>query len=272
MIFLHNPIKQAFEPIVAEEALKMKTILAIYSEKGRVKCQRRFPMKRWLAVASSFFLLFVAGSLSFRIYYTPAATVNIDTNPAIELLLNRFDTVVGVYSYNEDGENLLQNINLKYQKCDKAVEFIVDKLALGGYLSPEGLLSVTVQTENIAKEKALLMELNQSAKSAMISHHAKSEMEIYPVSSDISSHAHNLNISPAKYLAITELQKIDQGVTVETCKNHSIKELRDMAQDNEIHTHQAQQTPQHAPESAQKDTQEEQSGHNHGHRRQNCKQ
>ena len=52
-------------------------------------------------------------------------------------------------------------------------------------------------------------------------------MEVYAVSKRLKKKSHHLNVTPAKYLAIKELQKVDQTATVEKCRDHSISEIKD---------------------------------------------
>lgn len=224
---MHNSIQKAFHTIVAEEDLKCKTLSAIYA--GYRKPVRY--SKKMAAVAMSFILLLGCGVLSFRVYNTPAASVSIEINPAMELVINRFDRVLEVYAYNIDGKDIVEDTDFKFQKYDEAVESIVGLLAAKGYLNnPDSLLSVTFETKDQEKERMLLTELTNTAHTVMNQHHCKNQVEVFSVSSEVMGNARSLQISPAKYLAITELQKVDAGATVEGCKHHSVLELRQMAQ------------------------------------------
>lgn len=240
---MYNSIQKALNPIVAEEDLKRKTISALYAEnKEPIKQNNVFVQRKWIGALASFFMLFVVGTISFHVYNIPAASINIEINPALELTINRFDRVLDAYAYNEDGEKLLAGMNLKNQKCDAVIEELVASLAQKGYLkTPESLLSVTFESKNAKMEQTLLTELTKTAQEAMSAHHCQNQVEVFAVSSQVMGNAQNHHISPAKYIAITELQKMDASVTVEGCKNHTITELRQMAENHVSHTHSQEQ-------------------------------
>ena len=42
------------------------------------------------------------------LYFTPTMEISVDINPSIELGVNRFDRVISVDGYNEDGQALAQ--------------------------------------------------------------------------------------------------------------------------------------------------------------------
>ena len=58
--------------------------------------------------AAAAVILLVAG---IRVYATPYGTVSLDVNPSIEYTINRFDRVLNVSGVNEDGNNILAQMD-----------------------------------------------------------------------------------------------------------------------------------------------------------------
>ena len=74
--------------------------------------------------------------LSFMIgghwlYFTPTARISIDVNPSIELEINRFDKVVSVDAYNDDGRELADSLEIRFMGYKEAVNQILDDKGLG---------------------------------------------------------------------------------------------------------------------------------------------
>ena len=244
---MENRIKEAFRNIRAEEQLKKDTLKFIQAEAGKRRHinRRRTP----LAACASLFLIFIVGLLSYNLYFTESAYIDIDVNPSIELTVNRLDRVIGVYAYNEDGKTILGSLNLKHKKYSEAVSAIVSEMEQEGYLVNNGLISATLTTN--WKEGTRLTSLEQAVTKILKEHHNNSSHEIFTVDDDIKKQAEEENVSPAKYLAIAELQKVVPDATVEGCKDHSISDIR-----KEMHNH--------ASETHNQDTQSESEGKHRG--------
>lgn len=228
---MENKINDAFRNIRAEEQLKQDTFKFIQNEAGKRRniYRKRIP----LAACASLFLIFFMGLLSYNLYFTESAYIDIDVNPSIELTVNKLDRVIGVYAYNEDGKKILETINLKHKRYSEAVFAIISEMEKEGYLVNNGLVSATLRTD--WNEGTRLTSLEQTVTKSLEEHHNSSEHEIYAVDDDTKKQAEEENVSPAKYLAIAELQKIVPDATVEGCKDHSISDIRE-----EIHNHKSE--------------------------------
>lgn len=235
---MSNRIQKVFGNIKAEETLKTQTA-AFLCEKIRAnnKSSYKNPVRRYSLAFATLLLVFFVGRYSYGLYFTTSAFVDIDVNPAIELSINRFDSVIGTYAYNSDGEEIISDLNLTHKKYDVAMSLIVDKMISEGYIIDDGLVSVTVQSSDNDKETVLLGSLQNSVSVTLRSHHSATEIEVYSVDSDTRTHAHDLNITPAKYLAILELQKANPTIIIEECAGHSISELRELTTEHSDEHH-----------------------------------
>ncbi len=215
-------IHDAFDQIKADEKLKKNTL--DYVMNHRSVQNKRFFIPRYAVLLACLLLLFAGGGYSRKLFLTPVSYVDIDINPSVELQLNRFGRVIQSNSYNEDGAVLLASLNLKYKSYDDALLLLVDALNDAGYMRKDGLLSVTVQSQT--KETELLDSVQSCIGNILTSHHISMEQDIFLVDSDTKQHSHEWNVSPARYLAISELQEIDPSVTVDECRGHTIRQLR----------------------------------------------
>lgn len=123
---------------------------------------------------------------------------------------------------------MLADLNIRHKKVNAAIDEIITATALTGALQREGLVSVTMQS--ISDNEAQLLDAVQSSVSSAVSHQNSIEIDVFTVDNDTREAAHDLHISPAKYLAILDLQEVDPSATVDECINHSIGEIRQRTQ------------------------------------------
>ena len=226
---MDRKIRKAFDEIKADERLKEQTLQYIrqYDENSnnKISSKKRPFTPKYVSVAACMLLFVSIIWFSYQTYFTPLSYVDMDVNPSIELVLNRFGKVIDAYAYNEDGDLILSSASVKYKSYDKAVTILIDTLNREGYITENGLLSVTVQSQT--KEEELLASLKQNIGSFLRLRGINLEQDIFIVDSDTKNHSHELNVTPAKYLAISELQEEDPSVTMEECHGHTIRELRE---------------------------------------------
>lgn len=229
---MDNGIREVFDKIRAEDSLKRETDDFLHEKIQRQSSKKNTVRLRLAVVCVSFTLLFIIGGFSYNLYFTPSAYVDIDVNPSIELVVNRFGRVIDARPYNDDGAAVLENIGVRHMRYGDAVDKLIGVLTASGYLKPDGLLSVTVQTGDGKRESSMVGGLQTVIDNSLQAHHASVSTNIFPVSEEVKSHAHESHITPAKYLAISELQKLDPTATFEDCRNHTISEIKQMIQEH----------------------------------------
>lgn len=229
---MNNMIHNAFDKIHAEDALKQKTADFLHERIRQQNVKRKNPHLRIVAAFASFALLFIIGGISHNLYFTPSAYVDIDVNPSIELVVNRFGRVIKAEPYNDDGAAILEDISVRHISYDAAVDTLIDAMVSNGYLNQDGLLSVSVQTNDGERKSSMLGILQSAIDNSLQEHHTNAATDVFPVSEDIRTHAHKNHMTPAMYLAISELQQLDPTVNFEDCQKHTLKELKQMIQDH----------------------------------------
>lgn len=258
---MEEKIRAAFVEIKADDALIDDTLA--YLRKEAEKRQRKSRMvslpMRFAAVAAM--VLLVVGIFSYNLYFTASAHISIDVNPSVELTLNRFDRVIDAYAFNEDGANILREVNLRGKTYGKATALLLSAIDADGYIAEDALISVTVQAASNEKEKMLCKVLLQFISEKILPVQASAEIEVFPVSSEVRDDAHGFHMSPAKFLAIQELMEVDESAMIEDYADTSIRQIRRRTQEcRNRHTESSDSSSESDQQSGQGN------GHGHGYR------
>jgi hypothetical protein len=222
---LENELRGALNKIHAEDALKRKTSEFLRKEIAGRECGGLRFRPRFAAVCTVFAMFVMIGG--FSAYFTPTAHIDFDVNPSVGLTLNRFGTVIDAAAYNDAGAEILQSVNIKNKTYAEALRALLDTFISSGYLRENGLVSATVQTNGKDREAVMLDKLADIVNLSLSDHHIGAEIDLFPVDAEVMNAAHGHHMTPAKYLAITELQTVDPTVTFEDCAEHSIGEIRE---------------------------------------------
>ena len=227
---MNNKVRQSFDKIHAEVALKQETANFLHEKIRQKSGKRKIAQSRFrfAAVCASFVMLFIIGGFSYNLYFTPRAYVDIDVNPSIELSVNRFGRIIKASPYNEEGAAILQGVNVQHMSYEDAVDILIGAMVISDYLKQDGMVSVTIQTDDKNRENNMLGGLQTMVESLLQTHHTSAMTNVFAVNEDVKSQAHQNHMTPAKYLAISELQRVDPTVTYEDCRNHTISEINEM--------------------------------------------
>ena len=72
-------------------------------------------------------------------YFSTTALVSIDVNPSIELQINRYNRVISADSFNQDGADLLEQVNIQNMPYTDAVKAILNCDAMSDYVKKRRL-------------------------------------------------------------------------------------------------------------------------------------
>lgn len=227
---MNKRIYDIFNQIHTEEHLKQKTAFFLYNEIQKSKDIRKISRLKhaYILTAIAFLLVMISG-VSYKLYFTPSAYIDVDVNPSVELTINRFGRVIAASPYNSEGDGILKIISIRNTAYTEAVKELLETMEAQGFWDQDGLLSLTVQTISSDSERDMLNALNTTVNSVLQRHHSNMEADIFPVTEEVKNCAHEKNVSPAKYLAIIELQQADPSASFESCKGHGISEIRQIA-------------------------------------------
>ena len=227
-----NKIKAAFDAIRLEEPLKEDTLRHLQEKMRRNAKPRRYVRVRQLsAMVACLLVLAFGGGVLHNLYYTETAYIGIDINPSVEFSINCFNRVIAARADNNDGEALLSGFVMRHKQVNAALREFVEITARDGLLRDDGLVSVTVSSLS-GNESELVADIQNSLQETA-SHHDGVQVDVFSVDADIRDAASDLHISPAKYLAIMDLQEVDPTVSIDDCRGHSIREIRQRTRNHE---------------------------------------
>lgn len=154
----------------------------------------------------------------------PCAYVAIDVNPSIELSINRLGNVASVRAYNEDGERLLQALDLDGLAFADAMAALEERLR--GYLDDGATVEMTVVCDN-ERRGAELEQVGVGCLSAS----GSGSVHCSHASSEEHHAAESAGMGLGKYRLYLEL--VDAGVDIspEEASAMTMRELRALLED-----------------------------------------
>lgn len=92
---------------------------------------------RCVAMAAAVALVLISFS-AIKFYYTAYASVVVDINPSIELVINRWERIIKAVPLNEDGGKVLSGIKLINLSLDAGLKRIVDESIKQEFINGDG--------------------------------------------------------------------------------------------------------------------------------------
>lgn len=214
-------LKAAFDQVRAEEELKERTKEYLSEKVYARKKKRTSPLRNFAVAAACALLVFLAGGS--YLYFTPTAYISVDVNPSLELGINRFDRIVSVTGYNEDGKALADSLDLKYMDYSDALEALLADQDMEVYLSDNADVVLTVAGKSESQSSQILETVESCVSDHENVHcHSGDTEEIH--------HAHNAGLSFGKYQAYLTLKKLDPSVTLEEIQDMTMSQIRELIQ------------------------------------------
>lgn len=216
---MSNRIQEAFQDIHAEEELKNKTKAYLAQRNQKAWRRKAGGVRRLVPAAASLLLILLIGSGCWM-YFRPTAVISIDINPSLELGINRFDKVISVKGYNEDGRELAESLDIKYMDYDKAVRALLESRTITELLARQEVLSIGVGGSDQGQCERVLTSMESCTDGHANSHCYSTDLEELEA-------AHQAGLSYGKYQAFLELRELDPAVTVEEIQGMTMREIRD---------------------------------------------
>lgn len=211
-----NELQRSMNSIKASDELKAETLRYLEEQRDARRPGRGFYALRYgLALVCLFLLL---GTGGYGLYGRPVSYVSIDVNPSIELGINWLGRVVSVNAYNDDGQQILEQVRLKNLPYLKAVRLLLEYEAEENFLTENSLLVFTVISENAEAITRKLAGISSSENASVLTY--ESDMACM-------EEAHQHHMSFGKYRAYLELSGYDGSVTVEDCHEMTMGEIQD---------------------------------------------
>lgn len=217
---MHDKIRAAFGEIHAEEALKDRTHTYLAQQAQKEPRRGLSAHMRFIPALACCLLVLLAGWGGHHLYFTPSSIISIDVNPSVELGVNRFDRVISVEGYNDDGEALANAVDVKYMDYTQALVHILDSDAFALYASEEAAVSIAVFGSNEEKSNEMLSQVEACTA-------GYGNTRCYADNMEVASAAHDAGLSCGKYRAYLELHALDPSVTPADIQGMTMREIRD---------------------------------------------
>lgn len=199
----------------------------IMMEKTAIK--RKSKRITWAAAAAAAMFLVFGGS--GYAYYTPYSYVSLDVNPSVEYVINRFDRVLEIKAINDDGKELLKNIELESlnnKDIKHAVYETVEQIKKLGFFDSdeEGGIIIATSSKSKKNSEELAEDLQESAEDATKDKDVV--VESISVGEERVAEAHKLGVTPGKLNLVEKLQasaENPEDIDIEEWLTKSVKEI-----------------------------------------------
>lgn len=172
-------------------------------------------------------------------YTTPYSYVSLDVNPSIEYEVNRFNRVINVTAVNDDGAEIINNLDLENKTIDEAIEDTITEINEQGYFGEDETGGVVIATSNDDTDKAteLAKDLEETAQEVITEDDITAEVEVLSVGRERVLEAKKLGVTPGKLNLVEKLQKSAanaEDISIEEWLNKPVKEIMKATKANKV--------------------------------------
>lgn len=196
--------------------------------------------KRMATAFATVALVFGISTVAYA-YIAPYDYVSIDVNPSVELVINRFNRVTKVESFNEDGTKILNELSLKNKTSQEAMELVIKEVEQQGFFKEElnNELMITVSAKDEEKARKMEIELGEVVKEKLYKNNLdKTPITTASVTLERHKEAESLGISTGKLNLIQKLQGVIPEVKYEDYVDAPVKDImkaiKDSRKDNNL--------------------------------------
>ncbi|NTV89694.1 MAG: anti-sigma factor domain-containing protein, partial [Clostridiales bacterium] len=162
-------------------------------------------------------------------YSTPYYYVNMDINPSVELVANRYAIIIKANPLNEDGEKLINETTVLNKKLEDGVDEILDSAVQSGYLVKETPGAVILTVSNSKEEKAdeLAARLEEKVVSGLAADAVTAELLTSSASMEEHDNAKTTGLSAGKLKLIEKAREAqpDLELKIEDLKDKPVSEI-----------------------------------------------
>ncbi len=193
--------------------------------------------KKWASLVAVFVLI-LSVVFANGVYYNAnakEATVTLDVNPSIEISLKKDNRVLDIKPLNEDGRQILSNMDLKNVNLDVAVNALLGSMLKNGYLSDmANSILVSVDGQNTEKSTQIQNEIssqielymqNNNLNSAVVSQNVVDNQEAI-----LFAEKYDISVGKAQY--ILEVVKAHPNYNAADLADLSINEINVLVQNS----------------------------------------
>ena len=225
---MDEKIRSAFAAVHASELSKQRTKLYV-RKRTRDYDSRRTQLSRRRRVISG--LCAAAAMVCLCLFYfTPAARIEMDVNPSIEMEVNRLDRVIQVRGLNEDGRELAKHISLLNLPYNRAVRKLMLSQEMEPFIRSHDLITVSVVGGTPGHTEEMLANVACSAMTV-----AGRENVFYCALSEAQiQEAKDLNLTVLQYQAFQLMSAEDPSITADAVGRMDKRELQTILSDSQM--------------------------------------
>lgn len=224
--------------VLSEDGCVVKIHNNNYRIGQEVSMKKRLNTKKAIAFVSAAASFMLVSGISAYAYFTPYSHVSLDVNPSVEYEVNRFDRVLSVDGVNEDGEDIINEIdadNLENRSIEDAISMTIDEISNAGYFdSEDGGIVITASSDDTAAADELVSTLEDVATTELEENNDVAEVIAEAVGEQRVKEASELGVTPGKLNLVEKLiESAGDSETIDMNEwlNRSVKDI--MAQTKE---------------------------------------
>ncbi len=167
----------------------------------------------------------------------PVATIYLDVNPSIEMQINSREKVVLAKANNQDGEVILDGMELKRTDLDVAMNAVLGSMVRHGYLGDaKNMILLSVDSSNAKRAEDLRARLSKEIQTCLGSMTGAGLVfdQSVEVDDDLEELASAYNITPGKAAFLKKLTLAYPKLDFGRLAGLSMKELVDYLTDQDV--------------------------------------
>ena len=228
---IENKINKAFHNIDLPEFDKKK----LNEKKGFVymESKKRIMLPYLVTTCTLLFCLLIG----FGVYnnnYKVTSRIGIDVNPSIELKLNKNDKVIDVIANNEDGNKILNDMDLKGSDMNVAINALIGSMVKNGYIDElANSILISVEGNSLEENEKLRQEIVEQLNANLANNNFSIVSQTVSNESELENIAKQYNISLGKAQLIKDIIANNNLLTYDKLANLSINELNLISSNND---------------------------------------
>jgi len=239
-------IKAGYAAVLSEDGCisKIKNKNYIIGQVIEMKSSKFKNINKLVMCSALTAMIAIAGGITLWAYKTPYSYVSLDVNPSIEYSLNRFDKVISVTAVNDDGQEILNELELdklENQNIEDAVTETVNQISKDGYFDNsidndiEGGIIIATSGEYLDKSDKLAEKLQKSLENEIEEIGEDIKLETISVGLERVQKAKELGVTPGKLNLVEKLQNSSadpESIIVEEWLNKPVKDIMRAIKEN----------------------------------------
>lgn len=228
---IENKINTAFHNINLPEFDTKK----LNEKKGIVYMEsKKKNMLPYLVTACTLVFCLLIGFGVYNNNFKVASKIGIDVNPSIELTINRKNKVIDVFANNDDGNKILNNMDLNGSDMNVAINALIGSMVKNGYIDElANSILISVEGNSDAENEKLRQEIVNELNAYLVNNNFSIVSQTVSNEAELKSIANEYNISLGKAQLIKDIIANNNLLTYDQLANLSINELNLIASNND---------------------------------------